>query len=47
MDGLKKSDSIDGAAAFPQVPDHIRATQKPNRPRAPQQAAIDYGLDVS
>ncbi len=43
MDGLKRSDSIDGAVAFPQAPDHFRAAQKANR-REPEQAATDYGL---
>jgi hypothetical protein len=45
MVGLKRSDSIDGGA-FPQAPDHFRATQKANR-REPEQAATDYGLDVA
>ena len=46
MDGLKRSDSIDGAVAFPQAPDHFRAAQKANR-REPEQAATDYGLGVA
>jgi hypothetical protein len=45
MDGLKRSDSIDGAAAFSQVPNHIRAEGK--SAESPERTEIDWRLDIT
>src|SRR5882762_11997895 len=47
MDGLKRSDSIDGAAAFPQVPNPYQSDLEGKSAESPERTEIDWRLDIT
>src|SRR5258706_13433125 len=48
MDGLKRSDSIDGAADFPQVPNQpYQSDLEGKSAESPERTEIDWRLDIA